>query len=164
VAGRLTSAVLLGAGDDRRVHMWDVGSWKPFAKAQPLQKASCHSVGWAPWGGTGLGAHPSLLLATGARLAAGPFPKGGGGIVRFSFGQVARNPLRLCSARRLLRPAVLSWLLPSRLLLVLETQLWGGWLFHSSSQFIPSCWAPSTRVQLAGSPPTPPPPPQARRR
>jgi hypothetical protein len=45
--------------------MWDVASWKPFAKAQPLQKASCHSVGWAPWGGTGLGAHPSLLLSTG---------------------------------------------------------------------------------------------------
>jgi hypothetical protein len=47
------------------VHMWEVGSWKPFAKAQPLQKATCHSIGWAPWGGTGLGAHPSLLLATG---------------------------------------------------------------------------------------------------
>ena len=54
------------AGDDRRVHMWDVASWKPFAKAQPLQKAGCHSIAWAPWGGTGLGAHPSLLLATGA--------------------------------------------------------------------------------------------------
>jgi len=45
--------------------MWEVGSWKPFAKAQPLQKAGCHSIGWAPWGGTGLGLHPSLLLATG---------------------------------------------------------------------------------------------------
>lgn len=45
--------------------MWEVGSWKPFAKAQPLQKATCHSIGWAPWGGTGLGLHPSLLLATG---------------------------------------------------------------------------------------------------
>ena len=53
------------AGEDKRVHMWDVGSWKPFAKAQPLQKAVCHSIGWAPWGGTGLGLHPSLLLATG---------------------------------------------------------------------------------------------------
>jgi hypothetical protein len=45
--------------------MWEVGSWKPFAKAQPLQKAGCHSIAWAPWGGTGMGAHPSLLLATG---------------------------------------------------------------------------------------------------
>lgn len=55
------------AGEDKRVHMWELGSWKPFAKAQPLQKAVCHSIGWAPWGGTGLGLHPSLLLATGAR-------------------------------------------------------------------------------------------------
>ncbi len=47
--------------------MWEVGSWKPFAKAQPLQKAVCHSIGWAPWGGTGLGLHPSLLMATGER-------------------------------------------------------------------------------------------------
>jgi len=55
------------AGDDRKVNMWEVGSWKPFAKAQPLQKAVCHSIGWAPWGGTGLGLHPSLLMATGER-------------------------------------------------------------------------------------------------
>lgn len=54
-------------GDDKRVHMWELGNWKPFAKAQPLQKAGCHSIGWAPWGGTGLGLHPSLLLATGAQ-------------------------------------------------------------------------------------------------
>ena len=57
----------LPAGEDKRVHMWELGSWKPFAKAQPLQKAVCHSIGWAPWGGTGLGMHPSLLLATGGR-------------------------------------------------------------------------------------------------
>ena len=59
------SARTLSAGEDKRVHMWEVGSWKPFAKAQPLQKATCHSIGWAPWGGTGLGAHPSLLRAPG---------------------------------------------------------------------------------------------------
>ncbi|KAL4855688.1 hypothetical protein ACK3TF_003771 [Chlorella vulgaris] len=70
---------LATTGDDRRVHMWDVASWKPFAKAQPLQKASCHSVGWAPWGGTGLGAHPSLLLSTGeAPLVLGLDPATGG--------------------------------------------------------------------------------------
>jgi hypothetical protein len=61
----------LSIGEDKRVHMWEVGSWKPFAKAQPLQKATCHSIGWAPWGGTGLGAHPSLLLATGGRAVGG---------------------------------------------------------------------------------------------
>ncbi|KAL4432170.1 hypothetical protein ABPG77_005932 [Micractinium sp. CCAP 211/92] len=70
---------LATTGDDKRVHMWEVGSWKPFAKAQPLQKATCHSIGWAPWGGTGLGLHPSLLLATGeAPLILGLDPATGG--------------------------------------------------------------------------------------
>jgi hypothetical protein len=56
------------------VLIWDASSWKQLAQARPLQKASCHSVGFAPWGGAGLGVHPSLVLCTGGA------PVGWGGV------------------------------------------------------------------------------------
>lgn len=94
------------AGEDKRVHMWELGSWKPFAKAQPLQKAVCHSIGWAPWGGTGLGLHPSLLLATGARAAAGavPRPPAKPGCLPGHAASAAHNCLR-CAGAWLATPA-----------------------------------------------------------
>ena len=56
---------LVTVGEDKRLAMWEIGSWKSLGKLQPLQKAACHSVKWAPWGSAGLNAHPSMLLATG---------------------------------------------------------------------------------------------------
>ena len=52
-------------GDDKKLALWDVATWKELDRLQPLPKASCHSVGFAPWGGAGLGVHPSLVLASG---------------------------------------------------------------------------------------------------
>lgn len=56
---------LATVGDDKKVALWDMSSWQCITRVQPLLKASCHSVVFAPWGGAGLGVHPSLVLASG---------------------------------------------------------------------------------------------------
>lgn len=52
-------------GDDKKVALWNMTNWQCLNRIQPLPKASCHSVAFAPWGGAGLGVHPSLILASG---------------------------------------------------------------------------------------------------
>lgn len=56
---------LATVGDDKKVALWDVAKWGELDRLQPLPKASCHSIGFAPWGGAGLGVHPSLIMASG---------------------------------------------------------------------------------------------------
>lgn len=62
---------LATVGDDKKLALWDISSPSPSSwrlvknKIQPLPKASCHSVKFAPWGGAGLGVSPSLILASG---------------------------------------------------------------------------------------------------
>jgi WD40 repeat protein len=57
---------LATVGDDRRVALWDARTWQEVGRVQPLPgKASCNFVGFAPWGGAGLGVHPSLVLTSG---------------------------------------------------------------------------------------------------
>lgn len=56
---------LATVGDDKKLGLWNVSNWGTLDKLQPLPKASCHSVKFAPWGGAGLGVHPSLIIASG---------------------------------------------------------------------------------------------------
>jgi hypothetical protein len=56
---------LATVGDDKKLALWNVSNWGTLDKLQPLPKASCHSVDFAPWGGAGLGVHPSLIIASG---------------------------------------------------------------------------------------------------
>lgn len=51
---------------------WDTATWKQIGSAKPLQKASCHTVAFAPWGGAALGVHPSLVLCSGGRQGRRP--------------------------------------------------------------------------------------------
>jgi hypothetical protein len=61
---------LATAGEDKKVALWDVATWAQLARCQPLPpKAGASFVGWAPWGGAGLGAHPSLVVASGESAA-----------------------------------------------------------------------------------------------
>lgn len=55
---------LATVGDDRKVVLWDASSWQVLSRLQPMPKSSCSFVGFAPWGGAGLGVHPSLVLAS----------------------------------------------------------------------------------------------------
>lgn len=57
--------MLATTGEDKKVALWDCRNWKAAARSQPMPKASCHSVCYAPWGGGGLGVLPSLVLASG---------------------------------------------------------------------------------------------------
>lgn len=46
--------------------IWDTKTWQQLgAPTKPLQKGSCHTVAFAPWGGAALGVHPPLVLCTG---------------------------------------------------------------------------------------------------
>lgn len=56
---------LMTTGADRKVSSWDVATWRKLGTVQPLPKAACHSVGFAPWGSAGLGVRPSIVLASG---------------------------------------------------------------------------------------------------
>lgn len=56
---------LATVGDDKKLALWNVSTWGTLDRLQPLPKSSCHSVNFAPWGGTGLGVHPSLIIASG---------------------------------------------------------------------------------------------------
>lgn len=58
---------LATVGDDKKLKLWDAagGNWAAVNKLQPLPKASCHSVCFAPWGSSGLGTQPSLVVASG---------------------------------------------------------------------------------------------------
>jgi hypothetical protein len=60
---------LATVGDDKKLCLWNVSNWGTLDKLQPLPKASCHSVKFAPWGGAGLGVHPSLIIASGESTA-----------------------------------------------------------------------------------------------
>ena len=57
--------MLATTGEDKKVALWDCRTWKAAARSQPMPKAACHSVCYAPWGGAGLGVLPSLVLASG---------------------------------------------------------------------------------------------------
>ena len=56
---------LATVGDDKKIVLWDVATWGVLDKLQPLPKASCHSIVFAPWGGAGLGGLPSLIAVSG---------------------------------------------------------------------------------------------------
>ena len=73
---------LATVGEDKKLAVWGVGGqWAPTGRVQPLAKASCHSVGWAPWGAAGMGAHPSIVLATGGCAALVFARARGGGVM-----------------------------------------------------------------------------------
>lgn len=57
---------LATVGDDKKVTLWDAsGNWAVIDRLQPPPKTTYHSVGFAPWGGAGLGVQPSLIAASG---------------------------------------------------------------------------------------------------
>jgi hypothetical protein len=60
---------LATVGEDKKLSLWNVSNFGALDKLQPLPKASCHSVNFAPWGGAGLGVHPSLIIASGESTA-----------------------------------------------------------------------------------------------
>lgn len=64
-AGLVPMLRLATVGDDRKLAVWKVGGgWEAVGRVQPLGKASCHSVAWAPWGGGAMGS-ACVMLATG---------------------------------------------------------------------------------------------------
>eukprot|EP00887_Chlorella_sp_A99_P005680 scaffold1.g5680.t1 len=86
-AGRgLAPALRLATlGDDRKLAVWNVGgAWGAVGRVQPLAKGACHSVGWAPWAGAAMGAHPALVLATGDVPAILGFNPSTGEVVRYA--------------------------------------------------------------------------------
>jgi WD40 repeat protein len=67
-ASAKTGFRLATVGDDRRLAVWDTSTWTETMRIQPFPKgvkATCHSLGFAPWGGAGLGLRPSLVMASG---------------------------------------------------------------------------------------------------
>jgi hypothetical protein len=58
-----------GAGDDKRVAVWDAWTWKEQGRARPLPKGAIDALAFSPRAGAATGAEPCVLLASGERAA-----------------------------------------------------------------------------------------------
>ncbi|KAK9822211.1 hypothetical protein WJX81_006190 [Elliptochloris bilobata] len=66
---------LITSGEDKRVAVWEVGSWKEVARTRPLARGAADALAVSARAGAPTGAQPSVLLASGERAAIwGLFP------------------------------------------------------------------------------------------
>ena len=55
----------MGAGEDKRVAVWDTVTWKEVVRTRPLGKAACAGLAPSLRAGSSTGAEPSLIIVQG---------------------------------------------------------------------------------------------------